>query len=90
MISRHASWTVDVVPKVHMGSTKMCPGNRAVRETIGSREYIYTCTVVLYCMQYQTCANIMLRRGPCLGRRLTSDLGPRLGSCLGSGFKDLV
>jgi hypothetical protein len=32
----------------------------------------------------------MLRRGPRLGRRLASDLGPLLGTCLGSGFKDLV
>ncbi len=42
MISRYASWAVHAVAKVHMGSTKMCPGNRAVRETIGSRQYMYS------------------------------------------------
>ncbi len=64
MISRYASWAVHAVPKMHMGSTKICMGNRAVRETIGSRQYMY-CTVLLYCLQYQTCAHIMLRTRPC-------------------------
>ncbi len=61
MISRHASWAA---PRcVRATPDTSLTGNRAVRETIGSRQYMY-CTVLLYCLQYQTCAHIMLRRGP--------------------------